>query len=82
MLRRCLGGDRGPLHFRIMASLRASGRPVPNYDVWIADHAMEIGADFVSAISHFGPISGPHDVIQWGCGMVVLRLPEMGGALS
>ena len=63
-LNRCLGGDRRPLHFRIMASLRASGRPVPNYDVWIADHAMEIGADFVSAISHFGPISGPHDVIQ------------------
>ena len=32
---------------RIMASLRARGRPIPTNDVWIAAHAMETGADLV-----------------------------------
>ena len=41
---------------RIMASLRAKGQPIPTNDVWIAAHAMETGADLVSADSHFGHI--------------------------
>ena len=46
---------------RIMASLRARGRPIPTNDVWIAAHAMETGADLVSADSHFGHI----DQVVW-----------------
>ena len=46
---------------RIMASLRAKGRPIPTNDVWIAAHAMETGADLVSADSHFGDI----DQVVW-----------------
>ena len=46
---------------RIMESLRAKGRPVPTNDVWIAAHAMETGADLVSADSHFGHI----DQVVW-----------------
>ena len=46
---------------RIMTSLRAKGRPVPTNDVWIAAHAMETGADLVSADSHFGHI----DQVVW-----------------
>ena len=46
---------------RIMASLRAKGRPIPTNDVWIAAHAMETGADLVSADSHFGHI----DQVVW-----------------
>ena len=41
---------------RIMASLRAKGRPIPTNDVWIAAHAIETDADLVSADSHFGRI--------------------------
>ena len=46
---------------RIMASLRTRGRPIPTNDVWIAAHAMETGADLVSADSHFGHI----DQVVW-----------------
>ena len=46
---------------RIMASLKARGRPIPTNDVWIAAHAMETGADLVSADSHFGHI----DQVVW-----------------
>ena len=38
---------------RIAISLRAKGRPIPSNDVWIAAHAMETGADLVSADGHF-----------------------------
>ena len=43
---------------RIMATLRAKGRPVPTNDAWIAAHAMETGADLVSADRHFEHIDG------------------------
>ena len=43
---------------RIMTSLKAQGRPVPTNDVWIAAHAMETGADLVSADSHFEYVDG------------------------
>ena len=43
---------------RIMAALRAKGRPVPTNDAWIAAHAMETGADLVSADRHFEHIDG------------------------
>ena len=38
---------------RIAAASRAKGRPIPTNDVWIAAHAMETGADPVSADGHF-----------------------------
>ncbi len=34
------------------------GRPIPTNDVWIAAHAMETGADLVSADRHFQHIDG------------------------
>ena len=43
---------------RIMVSLRAKGRPIPTNDVWIAAHAMETGADLVSADKHFEHVDG------------------------
>ena len=43
---------------RIMVSLKAKGRPIPTNDVWIAAHAMETGADLVSADGHFEHIDG------------------------
>ena len=43
---------------RISAALRAKGRPIPTNDVWIAAHAMETGADLVSADQHFRHIDG------------------------
>ena len=46
---------------RIMASLREKGRPIPTNDVWIAAHAMETGADLVSADGHFGHV----DQVVW-----------------
>lgn len=43
---------------RIAAALRAKGRPIPTNDVWIAAHAMETGADLVSADGHFEHVKG------------------------
>ena len=42
----------------IAAALRAKGRPIPTNDMWIAAHAMETGADLVSADRHFGYVGG------------------------
>jgi tRNA(fMet)-specific endonuclease VapC len=43
---------------RIAASLRAKGRPLPTNDVWIAAHALETGADLLSADAHFADVDG------------------------
>ena len=43
---------------RVMTALRAKGRPIPTNDVWIAAHAMETGADLVSADRHFEHVDG------------------------
>ncbi len=43
---------------RIVASLRKRGRPIPANDAWIAAHAMETGADLVSADRHFEHVDG------------------------
>ena len=43
---------------RVMIALRAKGRPIPTNDVWIAAHAMETGADLVSADAHFEQVDG------------------------
>ena len=43
---------------RVMSALKAKGRPIPTNDVWIAAHAMETGADPVSADGHFEHVEG------------------------
>ena len=43
---------------RVMSALKAKGRPIPTNDVWIAAHAMETGADLVSADRHFQHVEG------------------------
>ena len=43
---------------RIAAALRSKGRPIPSNDIWIAAHAMETGADLISADRHFEQIDG------------------------
>ncbi len=43
---------------RIAAALRAKGRLIPTNDMWIAAHAMETGADLVSADGHFAHVDG------------------------
>ena len=43
---------------RIAAALRAKGRPIPTNDIWIAAHAMETGADLISADRHFAHVDG------------------------
>ena len=43
---------------RIAAALRAKGSPIPTNDVWIAAHAMETGADLVSADRYFEAVDG------------------------
>ena len=50
---------------RIAASLRAKGHPIPANDIWIAAHALEVGADLVSYDRHFDQIDG----------LVLVRLP-------
>ena len=41
---------------RIMESLRQRGIQIPTNRVWVAAHAMETGADLVSADRHYGHI--------------------------
>ena len=43
---------------RIAAALRSKGRPLPTNDIWIAAHAMETGANLISADGHFQHIDG------------------------
>jgi tRNA(fMet)-specific endonuclease VapC len=43
---------------RIAATLRANGTPIPTNDVWVAAHAMETGAELVSADRHFDVVDG------------------------
>ena len=43
---------------RIAAALRAKGRPIPSNDIWIAAHALETGADLLSADRHFADVDG------------------------
>ena len=43
---------------RIAASQRAKGLTIPTNDMWIAAHAMETGADLVSADKHFEYVDG------------------------
>ena len=43
---------------RIAVGLRARGNPIPTNDVWIEAHAMETGADLVSADRHFEAVDG------------------------
>ena len=43
---------------RIAQGLRAKGRPIPTNDIWVAAHAMETGADLVSADRHFEHVDG------------------------
>ena len=53
-----VGSITADRYSRIAASLRAKGHPIPTNDVWIAAHAMETGADLVSADGHFKHIDG------------------------
>ncbi len=53
-----VGATTADRYSRIAASLRAKGRPIPTNDVWIAAHAMETGADLVSADGHFEHVDG------------------------
>ncbi|HEY0512838.1 MAG TPA: type II toxin-antitoxin system VapC family toxin [Thermoanaerobaculia bacterium] len=50
--------DTADFFGRISAELRKRGRPIPTNDIWIAAHAMEAGADLVSADPHFGNVDG------------------------
>jgi tRNA(fMet)-specific endonuclease VapC len=43
---------------RIVAALRAKGRPIPTNDIWIAAQSMETGADLLSFDAHFGEVDG------------------------
>ena len=53
-----VGQTTADRYSRIAAALQAKGRPIPTNDVWIAAHAMETGADLVSADRHFEHIDG------------------------
>ena len=43
---------------RIAAQLRQMGTPIPSNDIWIAAHALEIGATLLTRDKHFGRIDG------------------------
>ena len=43
---------------RVAASLRATGRPIPTNDIWIAAHTMETGAELISFDDHFDNVDG------------------------
>ena len=43
---------------RIASGLRRKGTPIPTNDMWIAAHALEVGADLVSSDRHFELVEG------------------------
>ena len=42
----------------VLQQLKSKGRPIPTNDVWIAAHALALGADLLSADEHFSAIDG------------------------
>ena len=53
-----VGAITADRYSRIAASLRAKDHPLPTNVVWIAAHAMETGADLVSADRRFEHVDG------------------------
>ena len=53
-----VGSVTADRYSRIVAALRDKGRPIPANDAWLAAHAMETGADLVSADRHFEHVDG------------------------
>ncbi len=53
-----VGTSTAEIYARLAAELRAKGRPIPSNDIWIAAHAIETGADLVSADHHFEHVDG------------------------
>ena len=43
---------------RIAMALKQKGTPIPTNDIWIAAHAMEMGADLISSDDHFSKVDG------------------------
>lgn len=43
---------------RLYAALRKRGTPIPTNDMWIAAHALEMGAELMSLDRHFEAIDG------------------------
>lgn len=43
---------------RIASGLRRKGTPIPTNDMWIAAHALEVGADLMSFDRHFEVVEG------------------------
>jgi tRNA(fMet)-specific endonuclease VapC len=43
---------------RIAAALKKSGTPIPTNDIWIAAHALELGAELVTFDEHFNAVPG------------------------
>lgn len=43
---------------RLAADLHKAGTPIPSNDIWIAAHAFETGAEFVTFDRHFESIRG------------------------
>lgn len=43
---------------RVYAALRLRGTPIPTNDMWLAAHAMETGAELLSADAHFQHVDG------------------------
>jgi len=42
----------------VMHRLKRKGRPIPTNDVWIAAHALALGADLLSSDRHFSAVDG------------------------
>lgn len=42
----------------VLHQLRTKGRPIPANDVWIAAHALALGADLLSQDQHFSMVDG------------------------
>ena len=53
-----VGATTADRYSRIAASLRAKGRRIPTNHLRIAAHAMDTGADLVSAARHFEHVDG------------------------
>lgn len=43
---------------RIASALKRKGTPIPSNDIWIAAHALEVGADLISLDRHFERVDG------------------------
>jgi tRNA(fMet)-specific endonuclease VapC len=62
-----VSAETARLYAIVQAELRATGRPIPSNDLWIAAAARELSLPLLSRDKHFADVNGI-EVVSWSVG--------------